>query len=374
MTVGRRPLRPDAKVLPEHGRASNRALVLQTVYRTSGQSRADLARSTALTRVTISELVAGLISDGLIVETGSRSGGAPGKPAKLLDIDPRRYQIVGIDLSEYGLLRGALLDLRGRIVVRSEVRADALVGPGAIEAVASLIGDLIAGAEAPILGIGIGTPGIVDQNGVVVNAPNLEWRDVPLAAVLGDRLGHTVVISNDANAGVLAEFGFGDAGADVLLVKIGRGVGAGLLLGGIPVAGSLNAAGEIGHVVVGPDGGELCSCGKRGCLETWLAVPRLRAALDRAGADRRAVLGSAGERLAFALAPIVGALNLPDVVISGPPELIDGPLLDATRATLNARTLPELHGQLRVRLTGLGDDLVLRGAGLTVVSELLGVS
>lgn len=205
MTVGRRPLRPEGKVLPEHGRASNRALVLQTLYGAGEQSRADIARVTGLTRVTISELVAELIADGLLVETGSRAGGTPGKPARLLDIDPGRYQIVGIDLSEFGLLRGALLDLRGRIVRRSDVRAEALVGAAAVDAVGDLIADLIAGSGAPILGIGVGTPGIVDADGVVVNAPNLEWLDVPLKTMLGSRFDAPIVVCNDANAGVLAE-------------------------------------------------------------------------------------------------------------------------------------------------------------------------
>ena len=374
MTVPRRTLRPDAKVLPEHGRASNRALVLQTVYRADHPSRADIARATGLTRVTISEIVAQLMAEGLVIETGSRPGGTPGKPAKLLDIDAEAFRIIGIDLSGSEVLRGALLDVRGRIVDRAEVRAERLTGEVAVEAVADLIGGLVGASTRPLLGIGIGTPGIVDTDGVVVNAPNLDWRDVALQTTLAQRFPHPIVVCNDANAAALAEFGFGDGAADLLLVKVGRGVGAGLLLGGALLYGSVSAAGEIGHVVVGPDGGELCSCGKRGCLETWLGVPWLRLALARAGADRDAVLAAAGERLGLALAPVVGALNLSEVVLSGPPDLLDDALLSAAIATLSARTLPELHGDLRVRMSALGDDIVLRGSALTVVSQVLGVS
>ena len=92
-------------------------------------------------------------------------------------------------------------------------------------------------------------------------------------------------MENDANAAVLAEFGFGGAGLDMMLIKVGHGVGAGLLLNGSPLFGGRFAAGEIGHVVVGTDVGAECVCGKRGCLETWLATPRLDRALAAAASS-----------------------------------------------------------------------------------------
>src|SRR3982750_4125343 len=98
-----RALRPSAKSLPEHSRSHNRALVLHTLYRSGRISRADLARTTGLTRVTISELVAQLVAGNLIVERGPREDARPGKPATLLDFNRTGFQIVGIDLSEYAV-------------------------------------------------------------------------------------------------------------------------------------------------------------------------------------------------------------------------------------------------------------------------------
>jgi predicted NBD/HSP70 family sugar kinase len=166
----------------------------------------------------------------------------------------------------------------------------------------------------------------VDLDGMVVRAPNLEWTKVPLQAALSDRFGVPVVVANDANTSVLAEHSFGHGTGDLMLVRIGPGVGAGLLLGGSALHGSRFAAGEIGHVVVGTDGGDLCSCGKHGCLETWIAVPRLEAKLADAalGAARDDILREADARLGVALAPIVGALDLGDVVLSGPESLLAG--------------------------------------------------
>ncbi len=368
-----RVLRPSTKVLPEHARGHNRSLVLQTLYTEGSQSRADIARSTGLTRVTVSDLVAELMVEGLIIEIGQREDARPGKPATLLDLNRSAFQIVGIDLSEHRLFRGAVLDLDGNILTRAEVPLEGSVGADATAKVVALAGTLLGQATAPILGLGVGSPGVVDLAGVVLSAPNLGWAGEDLQGLLSARFGIPVVVANDANAAALAEHGFGGADSDMMLIKVGHGVGAGLLLDGTPLFGSRFAAGEIGHVVVGTDGGAECVCGKRGCLETWLATPRLEAKLAD-GADRIQTLTEAGQRLGIALAPIVGALNLAEIVLSGPTHLLDGPLAEATIATLRSRTMAEFHGDLTLRMTTLGEDIVMRGAAVMVLSGQLGVS
>lgn len=372
-----RALRPSAKVLPEHARAHNRSLVLQTLYRAGQQSRADISRSTGLTRVTVSDLVGEFVAEGLIVETGQREDVRPGKPATLLEINRNAFQIVGIDLSDYAEFRGAVLDLDGTILQHRSVALSGSTGERATEKVTGLIVELLALATSPILGIGVGSPGVVNLDGTVLSAPNLGWADLPLQERLEQRFALPVVVGNDANAAVLAEHSFGGADRDMMLVAIGHGVGAGLLLGGSPLYGSRFAAGEIGHVVVGTSGGLPCVCGKTGCLETWLAVPRLEAALEFAAAsghDGNDVLAAAGHHLGLALAPVVGALNLAEIVLSGPTHLLDGPLAAATIATLRDRTMAEFHGDLTLRMTTLGESIVVRGAAVMVLSGQLGVS
>lgn len=368
-----RVLRQAAKVLPEHARAHNRALVLQNLFHQGAMSRADLSRGTGLTRVTISDLVAELISDGYVVEQGTREASGPGKPAILVDLDREGHRIVGLDLSGPGRLLGAVLTLDGEIVARHDrdVPADR---DQILSAVTELARDLIADAHAPVLGVGVGTPGVVDDDGVVLTAPNFGWTGVDLEGLLARELGLPVLVANDANAAVLAEYTFGGAPDDVMLVRVGLGVGSGLLAGGQPMRGSRFAAGEIGHVTVGTDGGPLCACGKVGCLEAWLAVPSLQARIAADGTGREATLRDAGERLGIALAPIVGALDLSEIVLSGPHELLDGTLADATVETLRTRTLARFHDGVRVRMTTQGDDIVLRGAAVMVLSGQLGVS
>ena len=391
-----RALRPSAKSLPEHARGHNRSLVLQTLFRNGELSRADLARATGLTRVTISDLVADLIAAGLVVELGQRDEARPGKPATLLGINRTGHCIIGLDLSGANSFLGALLDLDGGVIEHREAPLHDAAGPEALECVVDLARQLVAAARTPVLGVGVGSPGIVDRDGVVLTAPNLGWTNVALQARLAEATGLPVFVANDANAAALAELTFGGARpragrepgsepsgeqprsheerGDLMVVTVGHGVGAGLIIDGRLIVGSGAAAGEIGHVVVGTDGGSECACGKQGCLETWLAAPRLEAAIAADPAARDAVLDEAGRRLGIALAPVVAALNLAEVVLSGPAHLLDGRLLASAVATLRSRTLDELHGDLTLRMSALGKDIVLRGAAAMVLSGRLGVA
>ncbi len=372
-----RALRPRTKVLPEHARTHNRSLVLQTLYRSGERSRADVARETGLTRVTVSDLVAQLIGEGFVIELGQREDARPGKPAVLLDINRSAHNIIGVDLSGHSAFRGAVMDLDGTIIERAEVSLDGRTGDEATQLVVQLVDELVSLAVAPILGIGVGSPGVVDLAGTVLTAPNLGWANEPLQTLLATRTNLAVTVGNDANVAVLAEHGFGDARGDMMLVKVGRGVGSGLLVGGSLVYGSRYAAGEIGQVMVGTDGGLDIPYDREHVLESWLSVPRLETRIAEAqesGSPIEPVLREAGQRLGIALAPVVGALNLSEVVLSGPPELLDGVLSRAVIDTLRSRTMAEIHSSLTLRMTSLGQDIVLRGAAIMVLSGQLGVS
>ncbi|MDR6971395.1 ROK family transcriptional regulator [Leifsonia shinshuensis] len=377
-----RVLRPRAKVLPEHARSHNRSLVLQTLYRSGERSRADLARDTGLTRVTVSDLVAELLAEGLVIELGQRESARPGKPAVLLDINRSAHQIVGVDLSDHDRFRGAVMDLDGAIIASAEVMlADdggvPATGEAALAKVDELVDRLVASSTAPILGVGVGSPGVVDLAGTILTAPNLGWSDLALQRHLAARTGLAVVVANDANAAALAEHTYGGAAGDMMLIRVGHGIGAGLLVAGALVYGSHFAAGEIGQVMVGTDLGLDTTYNRDQVLEHWLSVPQLQRGLRaaaEAGMDATPILREAGQRLGIALAPVVGALNLSEIVLSGPTELLDGPLAEATVHTLRNRTMAENHADLSLRMTTQGQDIVLRGAAVLVLSGRLGVS
>ncbi|MBO9554764.1 ROK family transcriptional regulator [Cellulomonas sp.] len=376
-----RALRPTGKVLPEHARAHNRSLVLGHLFHETAASRADIARSTGLTRVTVSGLVAELIAEGLVEEQGLRIEGKVGKPATLVAMRTDAFQIVAVDLTSDSRILGGVLSIVGDVVARREVPLDGQTGERALDLLEGLCRDLLTAADQPVLGIGIASPGVIDPDGVVVQAPNRGWYDVPLAARLSERLDVPVHVANDANTRALGEFTYGRAaGGGSIVVMVGEGVGAGLVVDGALVRGRHHAAGEIGHVTVvdGDPRDETpleCACGRVGCLETVLSVPALRRRTQGLSPeDSDAALASVGRLLGIALAPVVSALDLAEVLLSGPPELLDGPLRESALATLRARTMPVIGQGLDMRMGSLDEDGALAGAAVLVLSGQLGVT
>ncbi len=370
-----RALRPTTKVMPGQARIYNRSLVLQSLYSDGPQSRADLARVTSLTPVTIGALVSELITEGLAVELGTRSAARVGKPATLVGFDPSAAHIVSLDLSPDAVFRGAVLDLAGTILATAEIPRGGRTGQAAADAATPLARDLVDRAERPVLGIGVGSPGVVDSEGVVLSAPNLAWSGMPLAEVLNQALDTPVYVANDANVAALAEHSFGGAtGSGVLVLTIGLGVGAGILLDGVLVRGDRFAAGEIGHLIV-EEPGLPCVCGRSGCLEAQLSPPHLRARLEgRSAAEQEEVLNQAGTGLGIALAPVISTLDLGEVVLNGPPDLVGGSLLEAATTTVRRRVLPVAGKPLVLRLSTLHENSILLGSAVLVLSSELGVS
>jgi predicted NBD/HSP70 family sugar kinase len=370
-----RRLQHDSAVLPADGRRQNLSLVLQALYTGGAMSRADLARRLQLTKVTVSDLVGQLLERGQLVELGQSDEVRPGKPSTLVDVNRTGLQVIGVDLTAHEALRAAVLDLDGNVLVRCErPLGGSATGDDVLADVLALVAETVGRATAPVLGIGVGTPGIVGPDGDVLTAPNLGWSDVALRAVLAEATGLPVLVCNDADAAVHAEYTLGDGGDDLILVKIGLGVGCGVIVDGQRVRGAHWSAGEIGHVTVGTDGGELCGCGHVGCLETWVSAPRLLKAVADSTSEPGAALHAAGERLAIALAPVVAALDLSEVVLCGPADLVSGPLLDAVDETLRARIFARTASNLEVRVVADADDIVLRGAAVLVLWDQWGVA
>ena len=363
--VRKRPLRPTGKLLAEDTRRHHRSLILQHLFAEGPASRADLARATGLTKVTVSDLVGGLLADGLLGELGPPAENKVGKPPTLVGLLADAAYIVALDLSPDDRMTGAAVDLFGQVKARAEMPLEGARGEEAVRLAAALAEQLRGTISRPLLGVGVGSPGVVDGRGVVLDARNLHWVGVDLTGILRRRLDLPVYVASDANTAVLGEYTFGGTtAADLMLVRIGTGVGAGLVVGGALVQGHGWAAGEIGHVVVDP-AGVRCACGKTGCLETVVAVPHLR------HGDRG--LASAGTVLGEALAPVVAALNLHEVVLAGPPDLLDGELREALDATIRERVMAASAADLVVRMSPLGDDVVLVGAAVLVLSGELGV-
>jgi predicted NBD/HSP70 family sugar kinase len=368
-------LRVSGKALPTHNRQHNRSLILQHLFHDGMMSRADLARSTGLTPVTVSDLVNELRSEALLLDLGRRADTRIGKPATLIALDENSHHVVSLNLSGEDEMTGAITNMRGEILHRRAVPLDGATGDGAVAKAVGLTAELLAEAEVRILGIGVGTPGVVDREGVVREAPNLGWSDLDLVASFGEHFDVPVHVSNDANAAALAVHTFRDGGgSNLMLVMFGDGVGAGLIIGGSLVEGDQFTAGEIGHVVIDEEG-EPCTCGRRGCLEVAISVshlaPRLAAAVE---GERDRILGEAGRALGGALSPIIAVLGVDTVILAGPEDFVAGALLAEARTTIERRTLESVTRDLRMSAAVDSDDLVLQGATALVLTAELGIS
>lgn len=265
-------------------RAHNLRAVLNQFLDAGSISRVQLAERTALSNTTITHLIGDLLTQGIVVEDAgetARHNGhrRVGRPRTALRINPNSRYAVGVHIG-IGILRVAMVNLHAEIIHNTIAEFDVAV-PAArvLSQIAGLVKQTIADSGIQtdrLIGLGIGASGLVDyEAGVNVFAPNLGWRDVPLRAWMRDSLGLPTTVDNNVRAMALGEALFGAGrGAGVLAFVYGRvGVGAGFVVNGRPFRGSGAGAGEIGHTVVIPDGGDLCMCGQRGCLETLVSEP-----------------------------------------------------------------------------------------------------
>lgn len=365
----------NVRALPRHTREHNRSLVVRVLYHNGPMSRADIARVTGLAKVTVSDLIAQLIDAGYAQELGLQEVTGPGKPAILVDLARKSQLALAVDLSDYHLFRGALLDMDAQIVHRIDLPRTADNGDADLDLLFSLIGQLIEIADKPILGIGIGSPGIVSSEGTVLLAQNLDWKNVPLQALIAERFSLPVVVDNDANLATMGEHLHGDAPDNFVLITIGHGIGAGLMLGGTLIRGNNDAAGEIGIVMVGTEDGFDSPYNIDYTLEHWLSLPALEAHWEgKDSEEREQILRAAGKILGVNLAALVAALDLSEIVIAGPPEVANDTLTSVTSEIIERRILPGTHPDLVVRTSSRGEDLVLLGCSALVLSRFLGVS
>jgi len=368
------PARRGAGSSQQTVRRHNLALVLREIAEGEPVSRAGVAQRTGLTRGTVSSLVEELIADGLVTELAAARGttGRPASPLQLNRSGPAGLGVeIGVD--DVGV---CVVDLSGTVRAQRSVPSDHRTREPAVglDRAAALAAEVMAEAGLPVEGAGVALPGVVGRDGVLQRAPNLpRWVDVAVDAELAARLGLPVDVGNEADLAAAAELWFDGGPPDFVHVSGGIGVGAGIVLGGELFRGPGGRAGELGHVVVDPDGPG-CSCGGRGCLEQLAGQ---RALLDLTGAadvealvrDPGAAPAVAGRALGIALAGVVNLVDVPTVVLGGLYARLGEPLAAAVTAELRSR-VPS-RPEVAVRLSGPDAGGALRAAAALVVRRRL---
>jgi len=371
-------------------RRHNLSVVLGLAHRTGGLSRAQLTRQTGLNRSTIAALVAELVDRQLVVEEEPDSSGQVGRPSPMVRPNPRAValainpEVDAITIGVVGLGSTVLKRVRYPTSHSTSAKEAVAICAAVIEGMRS---ELDSGYRT--VGIGVAVPGVVrEQDGLVRLAPHLGWVDEPLAQMLTDATGYPVVAANDASLGALAEstFGAGRDVTDLIYLNGGAsGIGGGVIVGGVSLAGIAGYAGEFGHTLVN-SAGMICSCGARGCLETEVARAPLLKLVGLTDADNDelelaliasrspAVLAEVERQLDFLAVALRNAINVfnPQLVVLGG---FLGSLYAVAPAYLDQKLAHQLLDATRegvtISRTQLGSDLLMIGAAELVFECIL---
>ncbi|MGB8212175.1 MAG: ROK family protein [Anaerolineales bacterium] len=354
-----------------------------------GISRAEIARRLELTRAAVTAIVSDLLGSGIIRESESIFSQS-GRPPVVLEIDPSRGYVIGIDLgaSHISLL---VADMAAHIVDEIEAPLNIQDGPKiCLDQADQLIQDILAKtnlALKDILAIGVGVPGpIVSDAGMVLAPPIMPgWDQFPIRDTLEKKWGRPVSLNNDAELGALGEWaaGAGRGESNLAYIKVGTGIGCGLLLDGKIYRGITGSAGEIGHLTI-DENGPLCACGNHGCLEAFaggraiaqqamdaiqkgqrtrlasfqsdgtITAQQVATAARQGDLVAQQILSQAGAHIGIALAGLVNLFNPGMVIIGGGVSQNGDIILEPIRQVVNRRSLPAATRVVRITTAMLG--------------------
>jgi predicted NBD/HSP70 family sugar kinase len=385
----------------------NLTVILDAIRRSSGGlSRVELAQIVGLSPQTISNISRRLLDQNLIVEAG-KEGSGPGKPRTILRLNPAGMYAVGVHLDP-AVTTFVVLDLVGAVVRHSRINTPGASDPdGVIATIAAEIKDLVASSGVDpdkIAGLGVAAPGPINlEEGTVVDPPLLlGWDRVPLRDALAEATGLSTLVDKDVTSAAVAEtWAGGPSGSgSFVFMYMGTGIGCGIVLNDEVVRGTSGNAGEIGHIIVDPDGAP-CDCGLRGCVKSSCIPQVLVAQAEAAGVlevarhpsgapavqesfaklceaadagnskageiiDRSAVL------VARAVAVVTNTLDVERVVFGGPFwTLLSRRYLDRVPRLLAENSAArKIHGT-EVVGTGVGEDVGAVGAACLVLEHTL---
>ena len=381
--------------------------VLDEVRLGRSRSRSEIGHRTGLSRGVISQRVSQLVDRGLLTEDaiGASTGGRP--PRQLaFRADAGHFLVADLGATSIDV---GLTDLAGRVLGHVAEPADIAAGPevvlGRVEELFTQVLRTAKQIPGRLWGVGIGIPGPVEfATGRPISPPIMPgWDGYPIRDRFAQRHHAPVWVDNDVNILALGEWRFGIAAGhqNVVVLKIGTGIGAGIISDGSLHRGAQGAAGDVGHIQVTDDAAVVCRCGNVGCLEALAGgaalaraadaaarsgrSPRLRQALESSGAvtaedvgraasfgDPTAVelLQGAGRRVGAMLASIVNFFNPSLIVIGGGVAQSGDQFLAAIRESIYRRSLPLATRDLAIQRSSLGNLAGVAGAAAMVADQL----
>lgn len=386
------------KATRQHTKEHNTNLVLKTIFDSESIGRAEISRITRLTRTTVSDIVAELLDEGLVKEVGMGIS-IGGKSPILLSLEADSRYVIGLDLARKNFT-GAIVNLRGQIRQKIDQDIEGLDSEAALASVYAILDRLTRTSYKPIVGVGIGTPGLVNTTeGVVLNAVNLDWKDLSLARPLQEKYRLPVSVYNDSQAAAMGEYTFSKGIApesSLVVINLRYGVGAGIIINGQLFHGDGGGAGEIGHVVV-QEGGFPCRCGNYGCLETvastqaviqraqmlanqnaassltrleeGISLDQIEIAFKAGDPLARQIIMQAGHYLGIAISNLIGTLNINRIVLVGEMTCFGASWLEAIQKSIRQTTLSRLAEDTQIEIGQLGPNGIILGASALILKD-----
>ena len=389
-------------------RELNLSLVLRMIHNEAPVSRAQIAKATGLNKSTVSSLVESLLERRLVYETGFNSAGT-GRPARLLEINPQAGGIIGVELGvDFAAI--VLTDFTGNFLWSRLISVNPTdTQEKTLAQILALTDEAIDACKDQnlhLLGLGLSVPGTVDlENEVLVFAPNLQWRNVPLKKLFSEHTELNIYLENDANAAAVAEHLFGSAQRceDFIFVVASTGIGGGLFLNGNLYRGKDGYAGEIGHSpIVTEPFQKPCHCGNLGCWETYAnqhsiiqrvkdrlankpesIIPSLSSEQDghltisiikqaAVKGDKVALeaLAETGEALGLGFASLIDTFNPEKIILGGSLSIVGKYLLPSIEEVAAKHSLANVSPKVDILLSDFDTDAILIGAISIVVDDI----
>jgi len=371
-----------------------------------GISRVEIARQIGLTRAAVTTIVKDLLESGVIREA-ERIQSQNGRPPIVLEINPTLGYVIGIDFGATHLTL-LLADLSTRILDEMDTEFNIQDGPNAGIAEADrLVQELLSKAGLrldDILAIGMGVPGpIASEAGMVIAPPIMPgWDQFPIRNTLEKLWSVPVSLNNDAELGALGEWaaGAGRGETNLAYIKVGTGIGAGLLLDGHIYRGVTGSAGEIGHLTI-DENGPLCTCGNHGCLEAIagghaiaiqaqevvrrgrrtqmadvqpienLNARNVASAASCGDLPAQQILANAGTHIGIAIAGLINLFNPSMIVVGGGVARTGDLLLEPMRKAAHTRSMPASARVVRITTAMLGKRSSAMGAVIQALTIAL---
>ena len=356
-------------------------------------TRADIGAMTGLARSTVAQRVDTLLASGLLV-AGADNASTGGRPPSTLAFNAGAGVILAGDIGATHS-RVAVTDLAGSVLAERTEDVAVASGPdvvlGWLEGAFDQLLEETGHGAVELRGVGVGLPGPVEfATGRPVNPPIMPgWNLHPVGARLSRRFGVPALVDNDVNIMALGEYWTRWRDHDFLFfVKLGTGIGSGIVAGGHVHRGADGAAGDIGHIHVPDHGDVVCRCGNVGCLEATAGGGAMAAALAAKGLDTRSsrdvvdqvlagqhdavrLVRQAGLSIGGVLAGCVNLLNPAVIVVGGDVAAAGEPLIAGIREVVYRRSLPLATSRLQITLSELGDEAGIIGAAVMAIETVL---